>query len=428
MPPSTEEDYHQINDVANKAILQELIENSGDEVTAEILKCYKIGASDTDIKKDFSRWKVAPLRNTATYLLVETEGKLKADIINDVISKIEALFMEVCTVCSKYYHNSLEDVPVYTCIVCQQGCHQPCYEEVFNALQTLDPKYQNSMQFICSSCQRVYQPQQNTEAAANTNPSKVKKSPTKTPVEDKENPVNKSFEENKEPPEEEADQPSENTDICPEYKWKKCSNYNQCKYKHPPRCKDLLRDGKCRYKKKCKFHHPPLCRYSLKERKCLNHECKFFHIAKTLRHNPDEQKTVANENHTPQPPQPSHDQPNNSQHIPNHPPAQPLPSLPIQPINTNSKQVNQTSSVDQTNNYLPFLLTMMKQLKEDLLGHLGREIADLKQNIIPNRSPQMITQASLNQTLPSSQQVLFNPLLQGMSVKPQLVHHQQSSC
>ena len=71
---------------------------------------------------------------------------------------------------------------------------------------------------------------------------------------------------------------------------------------------------------------------------------------------------------------------------------------------------------------------MMKQLKEDLLGHLGREIADLKQNIIPNRSPQMITQASLNQTLPSSQQVLFNPLLQGMSVKPQLVHHQQSSC
>ena len=427
MPPSTEEDYHQINDVANKAILQELIENSGDEVTAEILKCYKIGASDTDIKKDFSRWKVAPLRNTATYLLVETEGKLKADIINDVISKIEALLMELCTVCSKYYHNTLGDVPVYTCIVCQQGCHQPCYEEVFNALQTLDPKYQNSMHFICSSCQRVYQPQPNTEAATNTNPSKVKKSPTKTPNEDDENPIDKSFERDREPPEE-GDQMPENTEICPEYKWKKCPNYNQCKFKHPPRCKDLLRDGKCRYKKKCKFHHPPLCRYSLKERKCLNQECKFFHIAKTLRHNPDEQTGVANENHTLQPPQPPHDQSNSSQRKQNPPPAQPQPSQPIQPSNANSKPVNQTSSVDQINNYLPFLLTMMKQLKEDLLGHLGREIADLKQNIIPNRSPQVITQSSLNQALPSSQQVLFNPLLQGMSVKPQLAHHQQSSC
>ena len=428
MPPSTDEDYHQINDVANKAILQELIENSGDEVTAEILKCYKIGASDADIKKDFSRWKVAPLRNTATYLLVETEGKLKADIINDVISKIEALLMELCTVCSKYYHNTLGDVPVYTCTVCQQGCHQPCYEEVFNALQTLDPKYQNSMHFICSSCQRVYQPQPNTEAAANTNPSKVKKSPTKTPNENNENPIDKSFEADREPPEKDV-QPPENTEICPEYKWKKCPNYDQCKFKHPPRCKDLLRDGKCRFKKKCKFHHPPICRYSLKERKCLNQECKFFHLAKTLRHNIDEQRNVTNENPSrSQIQQPSHDQPNNTQSR-DHPPSQPQPPELIQSTNTTSKPVNQNLSVDPVNNYLPFLLTMMQKLKEDLLGHLGKEIADLKQNIIPNRSQTVVnSQSTPNPAIPSSQQVLFNPLLQGMCVKPQLVHHQQSSC
>ena len=40
------DDYHKLNDVANKAILQELIDGSEEEVTAEILKCYKIGASD----------------------------------------------------------------------------------------------------------------------------------------------------------------------------------------------------------------------------------------------------------------------------------------------------------------------------------------------------------------------------------------------
>ena len=284
------------------------------------------------------------------------------------------------------------------------------------------------MHFICSSCQRVYQPQPNTEAAANTNPSKVKKSPTKTPNENNENPIDKSFEGDREPLEKDVQTP-ENTEICPEYKWKKCPNYDQCKFKHPPRCKDLLRDGKCRFKKKCKFHHPPICRYSLKERKCLNQECKFFHLAKTLRHNIDEQRNVTNENPSrSQIQQPSHDQPNNTQSR-DHPPSQPQPSELIQSTNTTSKPVNQNLSVDPVNNYLPFLLTMMQKLKEDLLGHLGKEIADLKQNIIPNRSQTVInSQSTPNPAIPSSQQVLFNPLLQGMCVKPQLVHHQQSSC
>ena len=425
MSPSTEEDYHQINNVANKAILQELVENSGDEVTAEILKAYKIGASDSDIKKDFSKWKVAPLRTTAAYLRVETEGKLKADIVNDIISRIEALLMELCAVCNKYYHNLPEDNPVYTCIVCQQGCHQPCYEEVFNALQLLDPKYHKSMQFICSSCQRGYQPKENISADENT--SKVKKSPTK-PTGD----TNEPLEEQQEPPEGDAETPEEGkddaktpdksqiSDICPQYKWNKCPNYNQCQYKHPPRCRDLLRDGKCPYKKKCKYHHPPLCKYSIKDRKCINQECKYFHLAKTQRREVEEEKKHSSDPTPSQQLPNSHNQANNNQAPHAH---QNPPNLPQQTRST-LPTPNLNQSVDQTQNYMPFLLMTIKQLKEEILGHVGREIADLKQNLLPKQQTTPNVQQTVNQ--PSSQQVLLNPFLQAMCMKTPTIHPQQS--
>ena len=408
MNQEQKDDYHQTNDVPNKAILQDLIDNSGDEVTAQILKSYKIGASDVDINKEFSKWRVGPLRDTATYLRVETEGKVKPDVVNSIIARIDALLMEFCAVCSEYYHNTLEETPVYTCLICQQGCHQPCYQDVFNALQELDPKYHKSMQFICSSCQQGYHPHEKTDKA--NPPTKAKKSPTKPPP-NPEEPHNqepngeedKAADKNKETP--------EMTEICPQYKWNKCPNFATCEYKHPPRCRDLLRDGKCPYKKKCKYHHPPLCKYSLKERKCLNQECKFFHLAKTLRKETQEQPPAPelpanNQQNTPQMP---HHQTNNN---PQKPCISQTPSTNL--------SVDQPKSADQNQNFIPFLL-MMKQLKEELLGHLGKEIADLRKSLIPSRPPE-ITQNVVqppSMTLPSSQQLLLNQLVQGMSTKSQ---------
>ena len=179
------EDYHQMNDTANKAILQELIEESNDEVISAILGCYQIGAADGLIKKEFSKWKVAPLKQTALYLHIDADKLLKADIITEIITKIESLLMELCGVCSRYYHNRLTDIPVFKCLICKQGCHQQCYEEVFNSLIGLNEKFHKSLHFICSSCQRVHETVENPESETTTN--KVKKSPTKPTSTPKEN-------------------------------------------------------------------------------------------------------------------------------------------------------------------------------------------------------------------------------------------------
>ena len=57
MPGLEEEGYHQINGNANKAILQQLIEGCTEETTGDILKCYKVGASDSDIRKSLFAYK-----------------------------------------------------------------------------------------------------------------------------------------------------------------------------------------------------------------------------------------------------------------------------------------------------------------------------------------------------------------------------------
>ena len=64
--------------------------------------------------------------------------------------------------------------------------------------------------------------------------------------------------------------------VCSTYKWGRCPNYEQCKFRHPPRCWNWLSAGKCRFNKKCKYHHPPLCKTSVQELKCFNENCMYF--------------------------------------------------------------------------------------------------------------------------------------------------------
>jgi len=36
--------------------------------------------------------------------------------------------------------------------------------------------------------------------------------------------------------------------ICPAYKWGRCPDYENCQYRHPPRCWKWLTHGKCSLK------------------------------------------------------------------------------------------------------------------------------------------------------------------------------------
>lgn len=297
-------DYHEANDNANRAIIQELVEQCEDPEIASVIRCYNIGAKGAEIRKDMNKLRVPLLKKSAIHLGLYPEGdtrKLKADIITDIMTRLNSLLMDLCGVCSDYFKIDLQEKPLYTCLICQQGCHTKCFEPIKTLFNALDENQKKAFQFICTSCSSDYADAESTEITVNA--PKVKKSPIKETSSDTDEEIEAEGNDetiNSDPPgspktnegivtgNSEGD--GENTvKICPAYKWGRCPDYENCQYRHPPRCWKWLTHGKCSLKNKCRFHHPPLCYNSIWERQCLNLECKYFHLYKTQRKMEDEQ-------------------------------------------------------------------------------------------------------------------------------------------
>ena len=405
-------DYHTINDTANKAIITELAESCGDEEISTVIKCYKIGSTNKDIRKQLKLQHVPPLNKAATYLGLNTDGEhkpLKETFITYIICRIESLLKDLCGVCGEYYNNTLHDEPPFKCLICAQGCHKPCYEEMDKVFKGMAEPVRQAFQFICTKCFGDFS---DDHSAAE----KPKQSPVKAPVKEivrKEETddegsiivtVDVPVEIPNPPP---AGDDTTTVEICPDYKWGRCPNFEECEFRHPPRCWNWLNTGKCSYKKKCKYHHPPLCKDSLRDWQCFNSECRFFHIARTQRYKREDEHLKNALQPSTYMQQPQRHQVPQHQHVNTAPqptyvhhhghPASNMHQQPSQPLQAQS-------SLNSTD--MAFLLKTIKDIKDVL----GKEISDIKQNLnvqVQNTSrPQMITTANMPQT-----QTICNPYM-----------------
>ena len=73
--------------------------------------------------------------------------------------------------------------------------------------------------------------------------------------------------------------------ICPQYKFGRCKNYDICKetYDHPRRCRDMLTFGECEFGDNCRFYHPKICKFSMDKLLCTDLSCPYFHLRWTRR-------------------------------------------------------------------------------------------------------------------------------------------------
>ena len=310
-----------------------LVEDSKDEEVATVVKCYSIGDSGTNISKAMNKLLLPPLKKCAVYLHVYTDITDEADItwkkaqiIKDIISRINSLLRELCGICGIYYNNERLEIPIYRCVICKQGCHNVCFDKITTLFNALDENQKNCFPFMCTSClddNKDGNVDEITVNAPKNTKSPKKPTPVKEPEpEDKIQPDDKDVEvseakshdilvigdntgdgqtENRTVNSADADEDPEitrrksrNKDptvaVCPGYKWGMCKNYDICEYRHPPRCYNWLSKGKCKYGDNCRYHHPPLCLNSLQERRCLEDHCKFFHITNTIRPNTKRQE------------------------------------------------------------------------------------------------------------------------------------------
>ena len=323
-------DYHQLNDEANTTIIKNLTLETTNISTKEVLLCYVVKDTGSDIMKQMNKFIFSEIKETAEFLNINT-SKTKKQTIQQIVRSIETLLMERCDICNKYYNVTLQEQPLLKCDRCLQGCHRPCFEELSNAI---DLKKYPMVKFHCSTCME-------DEDLCNTisTPIKTKNS---TPIKTKDKQrndienINFSTEELLSSPiipanqydtelEDDKIKNAENRDktekhkemnpeksqerekytsmlnitksqtqsqgvlICPKYQNGPCKNYENCKYSHPRRCRNMLTDGWCPYKSLCKYHHPKMCFNSLSKRICPSlGECKFFHVKGTVQTKPVE--------------------------------------------------------------------------------------------------------------------------------------------
>ena len=300
-------EYHTANDAENKAILQSLVDNAEDDETKKVISCYTIEATGTEIIKKLSLLNVPPLKKAAAYLGIPekiTKPK-KADIISAILDRLNALLMELCGICGEYYNEDLNDPPLISCIICKQGCHNICQKPIIDLLGDLTANQQKSRPFMCSSCIGEYNDEVSEVVIVKS--SKSKNSPTKVEEVKPSNETHSDFEANQQPDDDttpsappkspgKSDNVSTDSEftvpICPVYKWGRCPDFENCQYRHPPRCWNWLTHGKCSFRNKCRFHHPPLCYNSLWSKECLNPECKFFHMSRTLRYKREDEQLM----------------------------------------------------------------------------------------------------------------------------------------
>ena len=478
-------DYHKENDAANKAILQKLADESDDAEVTAVIRCYNIGAKGSEIIKEMRKQNLPALKSCGIHLGLYPKGdtkKIKAEIITDIMTRINSLLRDLCGVCGAYFNNDLQEKPLFRCFLCHQGCHATCFEQINTLFNALDENQKKSFQFICTSCHDDHKDEDNEEITVNA--PKVKKSPTKERPQTDEEKDNldesKSVGSEKDhailvlgdssgdgenieipPSGTPANDASETQiSICPDYKWGRCPNYESCQYRHPPRCWKWLTNGRCSYKNKCRFHHPPLCYQSLWEKRCLKLDCKYFHVAKTMRVNMEDEQlksTFHSQNyHAQQSNQPiqvstqpqlpnQHWHPNHQSNnaIYHHQPQQPIFCLPT--ISTQNPPYQSTSNVPRqpvhqpqnntvtpSNNFTQRDISFLAQtIKAILREDLGKEIAEIKQKLNTAPPPNQVTpnmyslQMFPRQQVPSTQPVQLNPMQGVTPVLNQQVHHHQ---
>ena len=131
-PDSCDEDDQHIALSATSQRKKEVLGALIDKVDASLKQVFSsfniIESINSNIDAIFSRFKVDVLTNAAKYLKIELQnpdGKklLKRDIAENIVRKIESLMPGECTQCKELYTVGLEDVPIFTCHLCDKGSH-----------------------------------------------------------------------------------------------------------------------------------------------------------------------------------------------------------------------------------------------------------------------------------------------------------------
>ena len=263
------------------------------------VQCYEYGKSVVQIKQDLMKYRKPQLIATFEFLKWQHESmpRLKPNIVNDIVCRIQNFLPETCDICKETYRTKFGDMHFLACAICGQEAHVPCilaklrldatdrpsHKEV---QEMLNPYGLKNLQYVCNPCGETTIPgyclDENdtttvTETLPIVEPVQYSKPLSPSPSINRPKAVLKD---------------SKVEATCKFYNQGTCKHGKQgvnCKYSHPPLCKKLLQHGNnadrgCRLKgDECDNHHPIMCKNSLNRGFCFKKVCNKYHVQGTKR-------------------------------------------------------------------------------------------------------------------------------------------------
>ena len=397
----------------HKVVIGDLL-NKADFMAKKVVSAYNADVLYNTNLQNLKKFDATHLEATATFLGFTVRGEENKKLYKNlkvlcdrIILKIESLFETGCNDCGETYRNKLEDTPLLTCQLCNQGSHNCAkIQERFDALNEVPETLRLiGMVWLCFGCLK----KNNLAFTLPTNPSDPPSN--RESDEDDPEPPAETEGERVSPRRNRENQPEIRSEICAAYKARNCPhgltgkkliNGIPCDKKHPPRCFRYCKHGDnkrlgCVKGRDCKYFHPKLCRDSVTKRECLNKDCNFNHLKFTRRRKEEVHKdsiqvtkkatgrkmrfdSVASLT-TPYPPTVNQTYASVSRHA-------------------------QPAAVEEPNS---FLLQLLENMKEGIICQVSEKIADLQSSL-----PSMV-QEQLRQSVPFTQRMLPAQPLQSMT-------------
>ena len=320
---------------AHKAVIDVLLViggveiNPGPQTVPEIIGQLIVDAPTDNVKKTLNRVRsdvdrkdniknllktgkdspsVEDLKTTCSFLYNSTDGAfdeyLKEGLAETIVYRMNQLYPESCTTCTKSYAIHRTDTPSLQCYNCDKGCCPPCGEKYVNNLKSCGL---NDVFWTCSTCTESRKVFINEEVAKLKKKSKTNKNESSKNDAEKaeENTTEEAAEEITKATEVESTDSdevilveapaptkpptSQKTALCKFYRNNKCKygiSGKGCQYRHEPPCSRIIKHGLGgRYgcNSKCEKFHPKMCRTSLQNRECFRDNCTFKHLPNTKR-------------------------------------------------------------------------------------------------------------------------------------------------
>lgn len=275
------------------------------------------------------------LVETLNYLGIDDVSQYAKDaLVEKLILRIQGLFPDTCGICKMEYSVGLDDKPILSCRMCEQGCHDECIKRLTGGVTDpagiINPFNIPGGIYLCPPCIDRVRPQYSKKHESTSKRDSIAKpslngedDDNDSQAEDKDDdddddedshdhdeqnhqtdadsseptneigkqtPVKKT--DNTKPDPKSVENTTKGPGICPHYKKGKCkhgASGKQCPKNHPKACPKLMRHGPktadrpkgCPGAPTCNKWHPELCKTSLKGKPCKYEKCRFRHLTGT---------------------------------------------------------------------------------------------------------------------------------------------------